>query len=448
MIARTPLLLATTALLLGCPQLQEHCGKYNPLFCVMELETVTETAGTTDTTAVPTTSETTETTDPSETSTSDTPTTTMPEPVCNNDSVCDPGEDGIEGCMDCLSCGNGVMEGEEECDDGNPSNSDECVSCNNARCGDGFRQAGVEVCDDGDGVNSDDYTGTAHCNATCTANVVYCGDGVCQQEFEDIRSCMQDGCLGTCGNGEMEPGEDCDEGEESMSCDGNCSAVMCGDGYTNVVAGEECDDANDADTDACLAGCIAAKCGDGVVQAGVEECDDGNEMDIDTCDTKCEDVVHRKVFVTSVSYKGTLGGLSGANAKCNALANQQNLSGNFRAWLSNETESPLDTFDTGFTGVYELKDGTPVALGWSGLVSGSLMNPINMNELGGPVTVNVWTNTLPGGLEASMAACDSWTSTAGLSGIGKSGVNDMTWTSGGNGLCSGGNALYCFEDPS
>jgi hypothetical protein len=45
MIARTPLLLATTALLLGCPQLQEHCGKYNPLFCVMELETVTETAG-------------------------------------------------------------------------------------------------------------------------------------------------------------------------------------------------------------------------------------------------------------------------------------------------------------------------------------------------------------------------------------------------------------------
>lgn len=445
MIARTPLLLATTALLLGCPQVNNDCGKFNPFFCVKDfsVETEGETGGTT---TVPTTSETAETSDP--TSTSDTPTTSS-EPSCNNDSVCDPGEDGIADCMDCLLCGNGVPEGEEECDDGNTNNGDACVSCNTARCGDGFRQTGIEVCDDGDGVNSDDYTGTAHCNATCSANVVYCGDGVCQLEFEDIESCMQDGCMGTCGNGVMEPGEGCDEGAESMSCDGDCSPVMCGDGYANAAANEACDDGNDIDTDACLVGCIAAKCGDAVVQAGVEDCDDGNEVNIDACDTSCKIVVHRKVFVSSVKYNGNLGGLSGADVKCNMLANQK-LSGNFRAWLSNKTDSPLDTFDTTFTGVYELKDGTPVALGWSGLISGELMNPININELGLTATVSVWTKTSPDGMEIPMGlSCTDWTSdlfaNSGI--IGKSDQTDDDWTDNASAVCSGSNAIYCFEDP-
>jgi|JI9StandDraft_1071089.scaffolds.fasta_scaffold68453_1 cysteine-rich repeat protein len=412
--------------------------------------------GTSDgTSVVPTTSE---TTDSSETTTSDTPTTTMPEPVCNNDSVCDPGEDGIEGCMDCLSCGNGVMEGEEECDDGNPSNSDECVSCNNARCGDGFRQAGVEVCDDGDGVNSDAYTGTAHCNSTCTANVVYCGDGVCQQEFEDIGSCMQDGCMGTCGNGVMEPGEDCDEGEESMSCDGICSAVMCGDGYTNVVAGEECDDANDVDTDACLAGCIAAKCGDGVVQAGVEECDDGNQDDTDTCDTTCNPIVRRKVFVTSLSYKGSLGGLSGADGRCQARANAAGLSGKFKAWLSDDNadfNDPASRFDTSFTGFYELAGdgGAVVAHGWSGLTTPPLAHAIDQDEMGTQKmsAVTVWTNTTAGGNQISGKDCDSWSDDISLERptVGLSNKVDTAWTmASADQTCDTARYLYCFEDPT
>ncbi|MCA9656707.1 MAG: DUF4215 domain-containing protein, partial [Myxococcales bacterium] len=42
----------------------------------------------------------------------------------------------------------------------------------------------------------------------------------------------------------------------------------CGDGV--VAAGEECDDGNADNTDACLSTCVLARCGDGVVQAGVE----------------------------------------------------------------------------------------------------------------------------------------------------------------------------------
>jgi cysteine-rich repeat protein len=40
----------------------------------------------------------------------------------------------------------------------------------------------------------------------------------------------------------------------------------CGDGYLNMAAGEECDDGNNDDTDACRNDCTNAFCGDGVVQ--------------------------------------------------------------------------------------------------------------------------------------------------------------------------------------
>ncbi|MCA9688310.1 MAG: DUF4215 domain-containing protein, partial [Myxococcales bacterium] len=44
---------------------------------------------------------------------------------------------------------------------------------------------------------------------------------------------------------------------------------------------------NNIDTDACVAGCLAASCGDGFVQEGVEECDDGNANNNDFCANDC-----------------------------------------------------------------------------------------------------------------------------------------------------------------
>jgi hypothetical protein len=46
-----------------------------------------------------------------------------------------------------------------------------------------------------------------------------------------------------CGNGVVDPGEACDDGKATSTCDADCSPVVCGDGVVNAAAGEACDDA-------------------------------------------------------------------------------------------------------------------------------------------------------------------------------------------------------------
>ncbi|XP_062969894.1 acetylcholinesterase collagenic tail peptide isoform X2 [Cynocephalus volans] len=48
------------------------------------------------------------------------------------------------------TCGDGVLQPGEECDDGNSDKGDDCISCHRAYCGDGHRHEGVEDCDGSD----------------------------------------------------------------------------------------------------------------------------------------------------------------------------------------------------------------------------------------------------------------------------------------------------------
>jgi cysteine-rich repeat protein len=59
---------------------------------------------------------------------------------------------------------------------------------------------------------------------------------------------------------------------------------VCGNGI--VEAGEPCDDGNARDGDGCEADCTLPACGNGIVDAG-EPCDDGNARDGDGCDNSC-----------------------------------------------------------------------------------------------------------------------------------------------------------------
>ncbi|XP_042745135.1 acetylcholinesterase collagenic tail peptide [Lagopus leucura] len=45
------------------------------------------------------------------------------------------------------TCGDGIVQDGEECDDGNTVVTDDCIRCRRAYCGDGYRHEGVEDCD-------------------------------------------------------------------------------------------------------------------------------------------------------------------------------------------------------------------------------------------------------------------------------------------------------------
>ncbi len=82
------------------------------------------------------------------------------------------------------TCGNGTVEGGEQCDDGNDINTDACVNCQNSRCGDGFTRAGIESCDAGTANGTPctaPYGETCnYCSRECTlrtASGPTCGDG-------------------------------------------------------------------------------------------------------------------------------------------------------------------------------------------------------------------------------------------------------------------------------
>jgi large repetitive protein len=108
-----------------------------------------------------------------------------------------------------------------------------------------------------------------------------------------LAGCGGGGASTTCGNGTLDPGEQCDDGNQtpgdgcSATCQNEVEAV-CGDGL--VGTGEECDDGNTADGDGCSSTCKregSAACGNGALDTG-EECDDGNTTDGDGCSSTCK----------------------------------------------------------------------------------------------------------------------------------------------------------------
>jgi cysteine-rich repeat protein len=102
----------------------------------------------------------------------------------------------------------------------------------------------------------------------------------------------------TCGNGNLDPFEQCDDGNllDGDSCSGACAATPCGNGVQEGA--EQCDDGNIQSGDGCSRTCRLEVCGDNIVQpSNREECDDGNLTSMDGCSSTCQIEPDRMAFI-------------------------------------------------------------------------------------------------------------------------------------------------------
>jgi cysteine-rich repeat protein len=107
------------------------------------------------------------------------------------------------------SCGDGRVEGREECDDGNDRADDACLpSCQIARCGDGVVRRHVEDCDDGNRLEGDGCTGACLRCSPGPDRFSFAGNGHCYWREDELlgfdraaeRCARQDGHLVTFGD--------------------------------------------------------------------------------------------------------------------------------------------------------------------------------------------------------------------------------------------------------
>lgn len=159
----------------------------------------------------------------------------------------------------------------------------------------------------------------------------------------------------------------------------------------------------------------------------------------------------KSIFVTSQSFTGDLGGIEGADAKCQELADSSGfVTGTYKAWLSTHFFGAAVDRMTHHPGPYKLPTGVVVAENWNDLTDGSLHHAINVTEnAGAPTSGNtVWTATNPvGTLTVDAQTCVDWTSIdfPGASNTGLFQFSDQNWTRASGASCTSQKPIYCVE---
>jgi cysteine-rich repeat protein len=191
-----------------------------------------------------------------------------------------------------FTCGDGVVDPGEACDDGNNVDNDGCSQActleddpsttsastststtNGPQCGDGVVDAGEE-CDDGNLVDDDG------CSLACTLE----DEDTTSTTSTSTSTSTSGGPL--CGDGIVEPGEECDDGNtvDDDQCTNTCTL---GGGTTTLLTTDSSGTDSTGSTSTTTTTSEPGACGNGVVDF-LEECDDGNNNANDGCDPACK----------------------------------------------------------------------------------------------------------------------------------------------------------------
>jgi cysteine-rich repeat protein len=188
-------------------------------------------------------------------------------------------------------CGNMVVESGEVCDTGIVAGTGACPT--------------ALTCNDLMACTTDTLTGAGTCAATCghtTITTPMNGDGCCPAGATSVTDNDCPPPMPACGNGVVDPGETCDRAilvgpgscptscSDGMACTrdvltnaGTCTATCSFPAITTMTAGDGCclpGGNNNTDSD------CAPVCRNGVVEMG-EQCDDGNSNNTDACSNTC-----------------------------------------------------------------------------------------------------------------------------------------------------------------
>jgi hypothetical protein len=125
-----------------------------------------------------------------------------------------------------------------------------------------------------------------------------------------------------------------------------------------------------------------------------------------------------RVFITSATYAGNLGGVAGGDSACTLAANAGGLGGTWKAWLSTSTASALSRMADVGPWVQVSFTGTIPTFNNRANLGTTPNAPLRVNEQGDELfsTVYFWTGTDVGGA-SGVNTCTNWTSSS-LSGVG------------------------------
>ena len=206
------------------------------------------------------------------------------------------------------------------------------------------------------------------------------------------KNCTGAACAKPCGTG-------------LTTCSGACVSLQidennCGACGTKCTAGQNC--CGGKCLDLLTSNTHCGKCGNSC--SASEPCTNG----------ACVSTAKKVVFITSKKYTGNLGGVTGADAKCNTLAAAAGLTGTFYAWLG-QGSSPKSWPEFRFkkhSGDYVDKTGRVFATGFAKLAGahGSLKYPVEYDEAGTKVSGNFWSNinSGSGSVYATVEDCAGW----------------------------------------